>query len=217
MSALLIGIARPTSSGKSLLLGLLREALAQQACTRALRTTVLCEDSYYYSQAHLSLEERAALNFDHPDALDHTLLATHLAALKAGKAIDVPVYDYASHTRACESRRLLTADIVLLDGCLILSQSQIRSQLDLSFFLAADLEVCLARRIARDTMERGRSEASVREQFESTVRPMYHAFLEPSSHYADIALSGEVPPQTSVDTALAAISSLVTTTAASAS
>ena len=100
MSALLIGIAGPTSSGKSLLLGLLREALAQQACTRALRTTVLCEDSYYYSQAHLSLEERAALNFDHPDALDHTLLATHLAALKAGKAIDVPVYDYASHTRA---------------------------------------------------------------------------------------------------------------------
>jgi uridine kinase len=200
-----------------LLLGLLQEALAQQASTRALRTTVLCEDSYYYSQAHLSLEERAALNFDHPDALDHTLLATHLAALKAGKAIDVPVYDYASHTRACESRRLLTADIVLLDGCLILSQSQIRSQLDLSFFLAADLEVCLARRILRDTMERGRSEASVREQFESTVRPMYHAFLEPSSHYADIALSGEVPPQTSVDTALAAISSLVTTTAASAS
>lgn len=216
MSALIIGIAGPTSSGKSVLLARLQKALAEHPETRQLRTAQLCEDSYYFSQAHLSLEERAALNFDHPDALDHTLLAEHLTALKAGKDIDVPVYDYASHTRALESRTLVAADIVLLDGCLILSQPPVRSQLDLSFFLAADLEVCLARRIARDTHERGRSEASVREQFESTVRPMYHAFLEPSSGFADIQLSGEVSPQTSVDTALAAISSLVTTTAASA-
>ncbi len=216
MSPLLIGVAGPSGSGKSLLLKLIQDGFAETELTRKLSVAMLCEDAYYHSQAHLSLEQRAALNFDHPSALDHAQLVEDLAALKTGNSIEIPVYDYASHTRSRQGQWLSAADIILLDGCLILSQPKIRALLDLSFFLTADLEVCLARRIARDTRERGRSKTSVIEQFESTVRPMYHEFLEPSSHFADVKLSGEVSPQTSVDTALTAISSLVTKKAASA-
>ncbi len=201
MPATIIAIAGPSGSGKSLLTEHLKHALSQHEATHSRSLAVVCEDAYYHSQAHLSLADRAALNFDHPDALDHDQLERDLLALRDGHPVNLPVYDYASHTRTSEPIALAAADIVLVEGCLLLSQERIREVVDFSVFVATDLETCLTRRIARDTVERGRTKDSVVEQFESSVRPMYHAFLAPSARYADLTVSGE----TATDVALRSI------------
>ena len=211
MQPKVIAIAGPSGSGKSLLTRGLKAALMREAqlFERELSIAVVPEDAYYHSQAHLTLEERAVLNFDHPDALDHELLEHDLRQLKARKSVNIPIYDYANHTRALRSEALLPADIILVEGCLLLSQARIRATLDLSVFVKADLAVCLQRRVVRDTQERGRTEESVHTQFESTVRPMYHAFLAPSITHADLVISGEEDPELAVSAAKARIMPLL--------
>ena len=203
MQPKVIAIAGPSGSGKSLLTRGLKAALKREAwlLDRELSIAVVPEDAYYHSQAHLTLEERARLNFDHPDSLDHELLEHDLRQLKARKAVNIPIYDYSSHTRAQRSAALQPADIILVEGCLLLSQARIRATFDLSFFIEADLAVCLQRRVVRDTQERGRTEESVHSQFETTVRPMYHAFLAPCIAHADLVISGEEDPEVAVSAA----------------
>lgn len=203
MQPKIIAIAGPSGSGKSLLTRRLRAALVQDTslAERVLSVAVVPEDAYYHSQAHLTLDERAALNFDHPDALDHALLERDLLRLKTRQAVNIPIYDYASHTRAKRSESLQPADVILVEGCLLLSQPRIRATLDLGLFVDADLDLCLQRRVIRDTQERGRTEESVHSQFESTVRPMYHAFLAPSMAHADLVISGEEDPALAVSAA----------------
>ena len=162
--ATIIAIAGPSGSGKSLLTEHLKHALSQHEATHSRSLAVVCEDAYYHSQAHLSLADRAALNFDHPEALDHDQLERDLLTLRDGHPVNLPVYDYASHTRTSEPIALAAADIVLVEGCLLLSQERIREVVDFSVFVATDLETCLTRRIARDTVERGRTKDSVVEQ-----------------------------------------------------
>ena len=212
MEPLVIAIAGPSGSGKSLLTRALKSALessdlgAPQSASNAGRACVVVpEDAYYHSQGHLSLAERALLNFDHPSSLDHDFLLEQLGALKRREPVSIPVYDYASHTRAERSHRLEPADVVLVEGCLLLSQAPIRELIDASFFIDADLELCLQRRIARDTRERGRTAESVQQQFESTVRPMYHAFLAPCARHAGTVISGDATPQQALEVALAQI------------
>ena len=139
---------------------------------------------------HLSPEQRAAVNFDHPDSLDEVLLIEHLDGLLAGRPVDVPVYDFATHTRTGRTRRVEPRPVVVVDGILVLAVPALRSRLDLAVFVDAPAEVRLARRMYRDVRERGRTTASVRAQFEATVAPMHETFVDPSAEYADLRLDG---------------------------
>jgi uridine kinase len=187
MKSLLLGLCGGTCSGKSTLS---RRVLALLS---PLQTTEISFDSYYRPLDHLGMRERRAVNFDHPDSLDVELFTEHLRSLQSGEDVHQPSYDFERHTRAAESIVLRPATLVLVDGILLLSFPQIRSLLDFSVFLDVPEHQRLERRVARDQKERGRSEASIREQFEATVAPMHRLFVQPSSEHADLILDGRRP------------------------
>ncbi len=209
---LLIAITGPSGSGKSLLTSGLKTALEthRPIGSAQLSVAIVPEDAYYHSQEHLTLKERANLNFDHPDSLDHDLLSNDLKRLKSRSPVAIPVYDYARHTRSNETHAVSPADIILVEGCLLLSQEIIREQVDYSIFIQTDLSVCLARRVARDTEERGRTIESVHQQFESTVRPMYYAFQEPCAKHAGLIVNGEQEPSRAINATMEKILALLT-------
>jgi len=180
--AVIIGIAGASGSGKTL--------VARNLC-QAFRTSevaIIQEDAYYKDLAHMSLEERARVNFDHPDAFDHNFLREQISTLKSGMPIENPEYDYAAHTRKPGGKTVHPSDILILEGILILAIPELRELMDIKIFIDTDPDVCLIRRVRRDTEERGRSLESVLRQYEETVRPMYLQFVEPSKRYADIII-----------------------------
>ena len=156
-----------------------------------LSAQILSEDSYYRDQADLPLQQREQVNYDHPDALEHELLLQHLRTLKSDTPVAAPTYDYTEHTRSPQTQPLEPTGILIVEGILLLSSSELRQEFDLSLFVDTPLEVCLQRRMERDVRERGRSEESVQQQFDSTVKPMFHAHIEPTREYAHLILSGE--------------------------
>ena len=177
---IVIGIAGATASGKTLLADtLLKECGSSQV-------VIISEDSYYKDHSNLSLEERALLNYDHPEAFEHSLLCQHVEALKKGDTIHVPVYDFSTHTRSSESREIGPHHIIILEGILLFSDPKLREQMDICVFMDTPLDVCLTRRLRRDIIERERSCESVITQYLETVRPMHFQFIEPSKRYADI-------------------------------
>ncbi|MFT5991767.1 MAG: uridine kinase [Bradymonadia bacterium] len=145
-------------------------------------------DAYYKDLAHLPVEERAATNFDHPDSLENTLLEAHLGALRRGEAVDKPVYDFATHSRASEVVHIEPAPIVVLEGILVLADPAVRAQMDIKLFVDTDDDVRLMRRIRRDMSERGRTFEDVREQYYRTVRPMHIEYVAPSRRHADLII-----------------------------
>ena len=147
---------------------------------------VVAEDAYFRDQSDLSMEARLKVNYDHPDALEHELLLVHLHRLRSGRAIKSPSYDYARHTRASAVRMIDPATLVLVEGVHILHDHRLRELFDLSVFLDTPLDLCLRRRIERDIRERGRTEESVRQQFEEAVLPMYRRFVVPVREHADL-------------------------------
>jgi uridine kinase len=149
---------------------------------------LLDQDSYYRDLADLPLEERARFNFDHPDAFDTALLVRHLVDLRAGKAVEKPVYSFTQHTRTGESVRVNPGDVVILEGILILALEPVRELLDVKVFVDSDADVRVLRRVSRDIKERGREFDGVVEQYFRTVRPMHFGFVEPSKRYADIII-----------------------------
>ncbi|MFI5315413.1 MAG: uridine kinase [Myxococcota bacterium] len=177
-----LGLAGGTGAGKSALAEALAEALGSE---RVLR---IPQDAYYRDHPDLAGERLARLNFDHPDALETALLVAHLVALRAGSAVDLPVYDFARHRRAAETRRARPRELVIVDGILALADRELRACFDLRVFVEAPESMRLERRIARDVSERGRSAESVRAQFAATVQPMHAAFVEPSRAHADLVL-----------------------------
>jgi len=178
-----LGLAGGSGAGKTTLVDGLTSRLRGDV-------SVLWFDEYYHDLVHLSPEQRAAVNFDHPDSLDEVLLIEHLDGLLAGRPVDVPVYDFATHTRTGRTRRVEPRPVVVVDGILVLAVPALRSRLDLAVFVDAPAEVRLARRMYRDVRERGRTTASVRAQFEATVAPMHEAFVDPSAEHADLRLDG---------------------------
>ncbi len=188
----LIGVAGPSGSGKS--------TFAQALAGGFPGGLVLSADDYYRDLGHLSPEERAAVNFDHPAALDLDALAADLAALRQGQAVEVPVYDFATHTRGPRPRRLAPAGLVVVEGVLLLHAPAVRAQLDIKVYVDAPMDICLLRRLRRDILERGRSVASVLTQYEESVRPMALAYVLPQADLADHTVSGE-GPQATVDAA----------------
>ncbi len=175
-----VGVAGGTGSGKTTIAQKIAESVPRES------VSVIEHDSYYRDAAHLDVEARAQLNFDHPDALDTQLLIEHLQALKSGTAAEVPLYDFKTHARRGETKRVLPTAIIVVEGILIFSDADLRPLLDLKIFVDTDADIRILRRIRRDMEQRGRSFESVREQYYRTVRPMHLQFVEPSKRWADV-------------------------------
>lgn len=182
MRPIIIGVAGGTGSGKT--------TVSQEILRRvgAGRIAFIQHDSYYRDRSHLSLEERARVNYDHPDSLESGLLVAHLQQLQAGRAIDIPVYDFTRHVRAGETRHIEPKRVILVEGILIFVEPSLRKVFDVKIYVDTDADVRFIRRLRRDISERGRTVESVIEQYEGTVRPMHLEFVEPSKRYADLII-----------------------------
>ena len=181
MKPLIIGIAGGTGSGKTTLVDRLKEQFGDDI-------SVLAHDSYYAEHHDLSLEERRALNYDHPAAFDTDRMIQDLEDLKAGKTVQVPVYDYTVHDRLEETREVKSNKVILVEGILIFDNKALRDLLDIKLFVDTDADVRILRRIHRDVTERSRTLDTVMEQYLKTVKPMHEQFVEPSKRYADIII-----------------------------
>jgi uridine kinase len=180
--ALVVGIAGGTASGKTTVARKVHEALENSG------VSFIDQDSYYRDLAHLTHEERREVNFDHPDAFDTELLVSHLKALKAGSAIDKPVYDYVESTRTTRTTTVHPAELILIEGILVLHMEALRRELDVRIFVETEDDVRIIRRLTRDIKERGRDFDHVVSQYFRHVRPMHMAFIEPSKRWADIVV-----------------------------
>jgi uridine kinase len=190
----MIGIAGASGAGKSLLARLLYERLSVGRSAEDIG--ILNEDSYYRDRSDLTLSEREKINYDHPDALEHDLLIEHLIDLKHGRPVDVPQYNYALHNRSPETVSLVPPKLLILEGILILHVAALAERLDLRVFVDVPMDVCLTRRLRRDIQQRGRQLESVLRQYETSVRPMFYKFIEPSKSQADLIVprGGENKP-----------------------
>ena len=179
---MLVGIAGGSCSGKT--------TLAKNLLIKFPgSSSLLAFDDYYHDLSEMPVSARSRVNYDHPDSLDTQLFVTHLEALSKGQSIDVPIYDFATHTRPGGTRQLQPRGLVIVDGVLLLAVSECREFLDLTVFVDAPEEIRLARRLERDVFERGRDEAGVRRQFRTSVSPMHQLLVEPSQQYADLVVS----------------------------
>lgn len=179
---IIIGISGPSASGKSLLANTLVKELGSD------QVVVIPEDSYYKDHAHLPFAEREKMNYDHPDAFEHSLLEKHLCQLQRGESINIPIYSHSQHLRLAETRHIGKHTIVILEGILLFVDEALRQLMDIRIFMSTPLDICLIRRLKRDVIDRHRSFESVLHQYETTVRPMYLQFIEPSSRHADIII-----------------------------
>jgi len=177
---IIIGISGASASGKSLLANTIVNELGSD------QVVVISEDSYYKDHSNIPFEERARINYDHPNALDHELLYQHLLQLQQGQPVEVPIYNHSMHLREKETRNIGQHTIIVLEGILLFIEQKLRELMDIRIFMETALDICLIRRMKRDMNERGRSLDSVISQYEETVRPMYLQFIEPSKRYADI-------------------------------
>lgn len=178
--SLVVGIAGGTGSGKTTVAHKLAAAMPEGRCV------TIEHDAYYRDQSHLTMEERATINYDHPSALESSLLAEHLRDLRAGKPVDVPIYDFATHTRRPETRRVLPAPVIIVEGILVFCDAALREQMDIKIFVDTDADIRLMRRIRRDLELRGRTFQSIRDQYYATVRPMHLEYVEPAKRWADL-------------------------------
>ena len=179
---LIIGVAGGSGSGKTTVVDHIIERIGEE------NIVVLQHDSYYRDLSHLNFEERSRQNFDHPSSLETELMIRHLHALLNGYKVDVPIYDYAKHTRKNTSRTVVPHDVILIDGILIFVEKELRDLMNIKLFVDTDDDIRLLRRIKRDILERGRSLENVLEQYQNFVRPMHLEFVEPTKRYADIII-----------------------------
>lgn len=178
---IIIGIAGGSGSGKTTIAHEIYNQLHQND-----RILTITQDSYYKNNDNLSMTERKKINYDHPDAFDMELLVKQLQNLMNYKAVEMPVYDFTAHTRSKETIHTEPADIIILEGILVLSDESLRNLMDIKVFVDTDEDIRFIRRLQRDTEQRGRSVDSVIKQYLSTVKPMYNQFIEPTKRYADI-------------------------------
>ena len=176
---MVIGIAGGTGSGKTTITRRLVESFGQDV-------SVVYYDNYYKAHHHMTYEERAHLNYDHPDAFDTDLLVEALQELKAGHSIQCPVYDYSIHDRTEETVTITPAKVIIVEGILIFQSRELCQQMDIKIYVDTDADVRILRRIMRDVQERGRSLESVVDQYLTTVKPMHEQFVEPSKNNADL-------------------------------
>ena len=180
----LIGIAGPSGAGKT--------DLARHLAAK-LQGRVLALDRYYRDLSHLPLEERARVNFDAPEALDHELMVEQVAALRSNETVQLPVYDFSTHTRTPRTEVVRPSDVIIVEGLLTLHWFSLRRLLGTKVFVDLNDEACLTRRQARDVRERGRTPQSVMQQYAATVAPMAQRYVRPSIVHADVVVSGAEP------------------------
>ena len=180
--ALVIGMAGGSGSGKTTIAESVVDTIGPD------RATLLQMDAYYRDRPDLTLDERARINYDHPDAIEIELLVKHLEELADGRSVDVPIYDFTTHARCEETDRVAPRPVIVVEGILTLFDAVLRDRLDLKIFVDTDADLRLARRLRRDIEERGRSLESVISQYLRTVRPMHLQFVEPSKRYADLII-----------------------------
>jgi len=197
MRAHIIGIAGPSSSGKS--------ELARQLVKRLPGTSIVALDSYYRGMEEIPLEERKKVNFDHPDALDWELLHQHLQAIADGRAFEEPVYSFADYARTTQTKPIEPGEYMIVEGLFVLYWPALRAMLDTKVYIQTDTSVCFNRRLTRDVAERGRTPESVYEQYERTVRPSAEWFVYPTMKHADLVVSGEEPFDNSTSAVIRAL------------
>ncbi|HJM84961.1 MAG TPA: uridine kinase [Candidatus Marinimicrobia bacterium] len=177
---MLIGIAGGTGSGKTSIAKAIASDFGKS------EVALIEQDSYYKNLSNLTIEERSLVNFDHPDAIDFTLMRDHLQKLMEGNVVDIPIYDYTTHTREKKSRKVEKHHIIILEGILALFDQKIRNMMDIKIYVETADDIRVIRRIKRDINKRERTFPSVIEQYYKTVRPMHIQFVEPTKKYADI-------------------------------
>ena len=182
MKPLIIGIAGGTGSGKTTVAKKIAQALPQAS------VAFLDMDGYYRNFAHLPMDERREINWDHPEAFDLDLFVSHLEQLARGEPVEKPVYDFTTHLRSSRTERITPADVIVVDGILLFVDERVRALCDVKVFVDADPDIRLVRRIQRDMSERDRPLEEILQQYLTTVRPMQQQFVEPSKRNADIIL-----------------------------
>ncbi len=179
---LLIGIAGGSGSGKTTIAMAVMEEIGEGQAAH------IAHDAYYRHQPDVPFEERAKVNYDHPNSLETELLIEHLAELRAGNSVEVPEYDFSEHLRQSDWRTVEPRPVIIVEGILILAEADLREMLDLKVYVDTDPDLRILRRLERDIAERGRSRESVVAQYQDTVRPMHLQFVEPSKRYADLII-----------------------------
>lgn len=204
MNPILIGIAGGSASGKTLLSKRLKDAFEKENSIVIIR-----QDDYYHDQAHLSMQERLKVNYDHPFAFDNERLVMDLDRLLNGQAIEKPVYDFVEYTRSNEVEVVYPADVILLEGLFVLEEKLIRDRCHIKVFVDAQADIRFIRRLVRDVKKRGRSLDSVVDQYTTTVRVMHEQFVEPSKRFADIIVPQGGKNEVAVDLLTTKISSII--------
>ena len=200
---IIIGVAGGTGSGKTTVVKEIVRGVSED------EVVVIQHDSYYRDQSHLPFEERAALNYDHPDALETELLVSHLERLLAGETVPVPVYNFSTHLREKITHPVPPRKVIIIEGILILSDRALRQMMDIKVFVDTDADIRFIRRLQRDIAERDRTLQSVVQQYLETVKPMHEEFVEPSKRYAHVIIPEGGYNQVAVDMLMTKIRSIL--------
>ena len=206
VSPLVIGIAGGTGSGKTTVANVILQRVGAQ------RLSFLPHDAYYRDQKSLSPAQRAAINYDHPDSLETDLLVRHLNDLKQNQAVEMPIYDFTTHSRTDRTVHVEPRQVILVEGILIFYEQALRELFDVKIFVDTDADIRFIRRLQRDIIERGRTTESVIQQYLTTVRPMHMEFVEPSKRYADVIIPEGGLNTVALDMVIARVESLLKVT-----
>jgi len=196
---LIIGIAGGTGSGKTTVVNQIVKEFDNED------VGIISQDSYYKDNAHLSLEERAKINFDHPRAIDFDLLYKHLTDLKKGKTIEQPVYSFVQHTRTGDTILTHPRKVMIVEGILIFNDKRLRDLFDVKIYVHADSDERLIRRVRRDINERGRTVDEVLGRYQNTLKPMHEQFIEPTKAYADLIIPNDRRNKVAIDVIISLI------------
>jgi len=200
---LVIGVAGGSGSGKTTVAEIVLQRVGRQ------RIAFLQHDSYYRELTSLSLAQRALVNFDHPDSLESEMMREHILQLKDWKPVEVPVYDFTTHSRTSETIHVDPRRVILVEGILIFAEPRLRELFDVKIFVDTDSDIRFIRRLDRDITERGRTTENVIKQYMNTVRPMHLEFVEPSKRYADVIIPEGGLNIVAMDMVIARIESLL--------
>lgn len=182
MKTTIIGIAGGTGSGKSTFTNRLKDYFGD-------RVTVIYHDDYYKAHDEIPFEKRQYINYDHPDSLETDLLVAHLEALREGRSIECPVYDFTRHTRSHRTKIIEPSQVIIVEGILIFQDERLRNLFDIKIFVEADADERILRRVLRDMNERGRDLENIINQYLTTVKPMHYLYVEPTKTLADIVIN----------------------------